>query len=121
MAYPEENFGGDSAPTEKQKRYLQRLAKKAGREVDVDTLTKREASRLIDELSGNGGGERETADNGYNDGNRNSAFGLATKLVYQRYLNTGAAPQINEEFWSKVRELFHAMEREQQAALNSPQ
>ena len=41
---------GDEPMTGPQKSYLQTLAREAGREVDLDSLSKADASRLIDEL-----------------------------------------------------------------------
>jgi hypothetical protein len=41
---------GDEPMTGPQKSYLQTLAREAGREVDMDGMTKADASRLIDEL-----------------------------------------------------------------------
>jgi hypothetical protein len=41
---------GDEPMTGPQKSYLQTLAREAGREVDLDDLSKADASRLIDEL-----------------------------------------------------------------------
>ena len=41
---------GDEPMTGPQKSYLQTLAREAGREVDLDSLSKADASKLIDEL-----------------------------------------------------------------------
>lgn len=50
---------GDEPMTGPQRPYLQKLAREAGREVDLDALSKAGASKLIDELqvvSGRGTG-----------------------------------------------------------------
>jgi len=47
---PEEWVTGDEPMTGPQKSYLQTLAREAGRDVDLDRLTKADASVLIDEL-----------------------------------------------------------------------
>jgi hypothetical protein len=47
---PRDWVTGDEPMTGPQKSYLQTLAREAGREVDLDALSKAEASRLIDEL-----------------------------------------------------------------------
>ena len=47
---PEEWVTGDEPMTGPQKSYLQTLAREAGRDVDLDSLTKSDASKLIDEL-----------------------------------------------------------------------
>jgi hypothetical protein len=47
---PEDWVTGDEPMTGPQKSYLQTLAREAGRDIDVETLTKADASKLIDEL-----------------------------------------------------------------------
>jgi hypothetical protein len=47
---PAEWVTGDEPMTGPQKSYLQTLAREAGREVDFDSLSKADASKLIDEL-----------------------------------------------------------------------
>ena len=56
---PEDWVTGDEPLTGPQRSYLQTLAREAGRDVDLDALSKADASRLIDELqvvSGRGTG-----------------------------------------------------------------
>ena len=56
---PEDWVTGDEPMTGPQKSYLQTLAREAGRQVDLDAMSKADASRLIDELqavSGRGRG-----------------------------------------------------------------
>jgi hypothetical protein len=55
---------GDEPMTGPQRSYLQTLAREAGRDVDLDALSKADASRLIDELqvvSGRGTGAASRA------------------------------------------------------------
>ena len=47
---PEDWVTGDEPMTGPQKSYLQTLAREAGRDVDIDSLSKADASKLIDEL-----------------------------------------------------------------------
>ncbi len=47
---PAEWVTGDEPMTGPQRSYLQTLAREAGREVDMDGMSKADASRLIDEL-----------------------------------------------------------------------
>jgi hypothetical protein len=47
---PEDWVTGDEPMTGPQRSYLQTLAREAGREVDLDALSKADASKLIDEL-----------------------------------------------------------------------
>ena len=47
---PEDWTTGDEPMTGPQKSYLQTLAREAGRDVDLDGMSKADASRLIDEL-----------------------------------------------------------------------
>jgi hypothetical protein len=60
---PDDWTTGDEPMTGPQKSYLQTLAREAGREVDLDDITKADASRLIDELQAASG-------RGIPDGNR---------------------------------------------------
>ena len=47
---PDDWTTGDEPMTGPQRSYLQTLAREAGREVDLDGISKADASRLIDEL-----------------------------------------------------------------------
>jgi hypothetical protein len=47
---PSDWVTGDEPMTGPQKSYLQTLAREAGREVNLDSMSKADASRLIDEL-----------------------------------------------------------------------
>ena len=47
---PEDWVTGDEPMTGPQRSYLQTLAREAGREIELDDLSKADASRLIDEL-----------------------------------------------------------------------
>jgi inner membrane transporter RhtA len=61
---PEDWVTGDEPMTGPQRSYLQTLAREAGRDVDLDALSKADASRLIDELqvvSGRGAGAASRA------------------------------------------------------------
>src|SRR6476646_5332800 len=61
---PEDWVTGDEPMTGPQRSYLQTLAREAGRDVDLDALSKAKASRLIDELqvvSGRGTGTASRA------------------------------------------------------------
>ena len=63
---PEDWVTGDEPMTGPQRSYLQTLAREAGRDVDLDALSKADASRLIDELqvvSGRGTGTASRAAN----------------------------------------------------------
>ena len=60
---PDDWTTGDEPMTGPQKSYLQTLAREAGREVDLDGVSKADASRLIDELQAASG-------RGAPDGNR---------------------------------------------------
>jgi len=59
---PKDWVTGDEPMTGPQKSYLQTLAREAGREVDLDALSKADASQLIDELQAvSGRGTNSTA------------------------------------------------------------
>lgn len=116
------NYGGSAKkePTEKQKKYLKRLAKAAGRTVDVENITRLEASKLIDDLKGHDEVEDGGADDGSDSWDRRAAFGMATKLVFQRLLATEQDVHIDEDFWNDVREFFATYQKEQERALSPP-
>jgi Protein of unknown function (DUF3072) len=60
---PDDWTTGDEPMTGPQRSYLQTLAREAGRDVDLDGISKADASRLIDELQAASG-------RGTPDGNR---------------------------------------------------
>ena len=60
---PDDWTTGDEPMTGPQKSYLQTLAREGGRDVDLDGISKADASRLIDELQAGSG-------RGIPDGNR---------------------------------------------------
>jgi hypothetical protein len=60
---PDDWTTGDEPMTGPQKSYLQTLAREAGRDVDLEGISKADASRLIDELQAASG-------RGIPDGNR---------------------------------------------------
>jgi len=103
-------------PTGQQKSYLNFLAKAAGIKIDVSKIKDRnQASRLIDNLkklrgSRNGNGLNELRD-------RRVAFGMATKLVYRKFVDLHHTPG-GKRFWKEVRVLFNEYEKQQEAAVS---
>lgn len=104
-------------PTGQQKSYLNFLAKAAGVEIDVSKIRDREeASRLIDNLKrsrrpGNGRNTNELRD-------KKVAFGMATKLVYRKWVETHYTPGKSKRFWKEVADLFREYEKHQEAAVS---
>jgi hypothetical protein len=60
---PEDWVTGDEPMTGPQKSYLQTLAREARREIDLDGMSKADASKLIDELQAASGRGTSSADN----------------------------------------------------------
>ena len=81
--------------TEKQLAVIRRLAKT---QIDTASLTKRGASKLIEELIGK-------KDKKPDDKDLKCAFGLATKLVFSRYAEVGMDYK-KPEFWTDVAEFY---------------
>jgi hypothetical protein len=104
-------------PTGQQKAYLSFLAKAAGVEVDVSKLKSRaEASRLIDSLKRRRSQKTGKSMNELRD--RKVAFGMATKLVYRKFLDSHYTPGKSERFWKEVSDLFREYEKHQEAAIS---
>lgn len=83
--------------TTRQLNYIQVLAKRAGKDIaqkKVEGLSKEEASRTIDRLQEEvGGDEVSEAETTPERRVNKPLFGLAAKLVWKRYLATGEAPE----------------------------
>ena len=93
-------------PTEKQLAAIRRLASVTKSSVNLSKIaSKREASKLIERLIAkrNGGAERHS----WEVKDRKCAYGLATKLVFKRYLQIGRDYMgAKERFWKEVDELY---------------
>ena len=86
-------------PTEKQIKAIKSLARSTNTSIDVNSIaTKREASRILDELIAKQNG---TTKNGDRLRDMKCAYGLATKLIFGRYQRANA-DWSSDEFWRDV-------------------
>lgn len=108
-------------PSEKQKTYIVQLGRRVGLKIDLSRVDSREAaSRLIDQLRQlhgrmNGNGQQST--NELRD--KRVAFGMATKLVYRKWVDLHHTPGKSKRFWKEVTELFEEYEKQQEVAVCS--
>jgi hypothetical protein len=102
--------------SDKQKKYLQKLAQTTGTTLDdIDSLSAVEAGRLIDKLLGkrNGNGtDWELRD-------RKIAYGMATKLVFERFLQSSRDYRKSKNFWNEVDAFFKAYQLRQEQAVKA--
>ena len=100
-------------PSEKQKEFIIALGKEVGLEMGVSKIKDRKhASLLIDRLR-----QLRRKMNRNND-ERRSAFGFATKLVFENYSDHGKDPIKYKRFWKDVR-LFYEEYTKHQEILES--
>ena len=86
-------------PTEKQIIAIRKLAKATKSDVNLDNIgSKKEASKLIDELIAKRNGTTKNEDR-LRD--KKCAYGLATKLIFGRYQRANA-DWSSDEFWRDV-------------------
>jgi len=107
-------------PSEKQKSYIISLGRRVGLKINIERVQDREAaSRLIEQLRTLRG---RVNGNGYQQSNvlrdRQIAFGMATKLVYRKWIDLHHNPRKSKRFWDEVTELFGEYEKHQETALS---
>ena len=116
----ESGSDNESGPSDRQKTYILTLAKTAGLRVDVSTIRDRHsASRFIETLRllskrmhGSG------TDYGLRD--RRIAFGMATKLIFHKYLDRHKEFRRSEKFWHEVAEFYGEYQKRQEQILGPP-
>ncbi|MBI4454763.1 MAG: hypothetical protein HY644_02570 [Acidobacteria bacterium] len=103
-----------SPPTEAQRIYIASLARDAGLKVDVSGIPDRKAAslfierlRLLNRRMGNSSDDNR---------DRKVAFGLATKLIFRRYLDQQKDPRKWKRFWKDVYAFYGEYCRHQQLA-----
>ena len=102
-------------PSEKQKQYILALARTAGLKVDMSSIADREkAARLIERLKLLVA-KMTTEDGSMRD--RRVAFGLATKLVFQLYVEQSRSPLKYKRFWRDVLGLYTEYLKQQEFAV----
>ena len=101
-----------------QKKYIAILAKSAGLKVNLDSVEDKEkAAQLIDSLkllnSRVNGNSIELRD-------KRIAFGLSTKLVFEKYVATQKGPMDWNKFWNDVERFYSQyLSRQEVAALGA--
>lgn len=110
-------------PSQKQKTYIFALARTVGMRIDVSNLDKKKASELIDRLktlsqkkNGNGNGY----ENNFQERDKRIGFGMATKLIFQKYLELHLKNRGSKEFWEEVEEFYKEYQKHQEGTVSSP-
>ena len=106
--------------SEKQKGLLQKLAQTTGTNIgDIESLSSVEAGRLIDKLLAkrNGNGNGNGTDWDLRD--RKIAYGMATKLVFERFLQSSRDYRKSKSFWNEVDAFFKAYQLRQEQAVKA--
>lgn len=97
---------GVNEPTNKQIAAISRLARLTKSSVDMNKVsTKQQASELIEELIAKRSGAKGTA-KGSNGNDSKCAYGMATKLVFSKYLEFEMDYRKVESFWDEVDEFY---------------
>ena len=100
--------------TEKQMAVIRRLAKQTSTDIDLSKIgSKKEASKLIDELIGKRKGKSTNGGNEHRD--KKCVYGLAVKLVFRRYMQLGTNYR-TEAFWKEVDEFYQQYLKHQDRA-----
>lgn len=101
-------------PTQRQIKYIEQLAKTAGLKVDTNKITsQKQASGLIDRLKNGHDPINDIRD-------KKIAYGMATKLVYGKYLHLDIDCMKSNDFWNEVEELYRQYQKKQTDVLHSP-
>lgn len=111
---------GEVQPSKRQKAYIEALARSVGLKVDVSKMGNREeASRLIENLKLM---NRRTNGNGFDSALRDKrvAFGMATKLVFKKYMDRHKEVRKSKKFWQEVEELYREYQSHQESVVHSP-
>lgn len=104
----------------RQRAYIVALAREVGLSVDASQVKSREeASRLIERLKVlNGTANGKSFDPELRD--RRVAFGMATKLVFKKYMDRHKEVRKSKKFWQEVAELYREYQKQQESAVRSP-
>ena len=102
--------------SDKQKQCIQKLAQLTATKVDdIDSLSSIDASRLIDKLIAKKNGN--SVDWDLRD--KKIAYGMATKLVFERFLQTQRDYRKSKRFWDEVDSLYKAYQLHQDQAVKA--
>ena len=104
-------------PTEKQMAVIRRLAKQTNTNLDMSQIgTKRQASKLIEEMIAKRGGKSKDDGKGYKD--KKCAYGLAVKLMFNKWLHLNLDYKA-DQFWNEVDEFYQQYMEHQDRVIKS--
>lgn len=113
--YHERN--GQEKPTEKQKAYILALGRTVGLLVNVDKIPDRQkAGELIQKLQ-RIRGQMNGNSHAPEIRDKRIAYGMATKLLFKRYLDQQRDPLKWKRFWQDVEGFYREYERHQETAI----
>lgn len=104
----------------RQRAYIVALAREAGLSVDASQVKSREeASHLIERLKAmNGSTNGKSFDPELRD--KRVAFGMATKLVFKKYMDRHKEVRRSKKFWHEVEEFYREYQKQQESVVRSP-
>ena len=107
----------DSKPASaKQLNYIEVLAREAGVKVNLDKIeTSDQASKVITRLKQLSG----KPEGGVDLRERRIAFGMATKLVFRKYMESHRDYRKVKSFWKEVEAFFRDYEKAQETAVSA--
>lgn len=106
-----------SSASERQKAYIVTLARTVGLRMDISKVQSRdEASRLIENLKLL---SRRMNGNGFSTDLRDKrvAFGMATKLVFRKYMDRHKEVRRSKKFWQEVQQFYRDYQQNQEIAI----
>lgn len=106
-----------SSASEKQKAYIVTLARTVGLRMDISKVQSREeASRLIENLKLM---SKRQNGNGFSTDLRDKrvAFGMATKLLFKKYIDRHKEVRRSKKFWQEVAEFYRDYNEHQERAI----
>ena len=111
---------GGQGISPRQRTYIVALAREAGLSVDASQVrTREEASHLIERLKAlNGTANGKSFDPELRD--KRVAFGMATKLVFKKYMDRHKEVRRSKKFWHEVVEFYTEYQKQQESAVRSP-
>lgn len=110
-----------SKPTERQLEYIGILSRSVGLKFDVSKIqTGQQASQLIErlkQLDGQMNGKSRSVENELRD--KRVVFGMATKLVFKKYMDSHRDYRKSKSFWREVESFFQEYQLRQESAVRA--
>lgn len=108
----------DKKPSQKQIAYIISLAKSVGIRINIEKIdSNTKASSLIQKLKLVS--QQINGSNGYELRDKRVAFGMATKLVFRKYMDMHKDYKKSKSFWKEVEELYQQYQERQKTAIAS--